>query len=44
MADEADPRGVHPADYLARCAALFDAGSGELGVIAPSSPGSYEIA
>jgi acetoin utilization deacetylase AcuC-like enzyme len=44
MATEEDLLRVHAPDYLAEFKRLSDAGGGELGLVAPFGPGSYEIA
>jgi len=44
LASEEALRRIHPAAYLDQFKALSDAGGGEVGVIAPFGPGSYEIA
>jgi acetoin utilization deacetylase AcuC-like enzyme len=44
MATEAELARVHPRSYLEAFKAMSDAGGGELGVVAPFGPGSYEIA
>lgn len=44
MATEADLLRVHPASYLEQFKAMSDANGGEIGIVAPFGPGSYEIA
>ena len=44
MAGEEDLMRVHPRAYLDAFKKLSDAGGGELGLVAPFGPGSYEIA
>jgi acetoin utilization deacetylase AcuC-like enzyme len=44
MATEAELLRVHPQTYLDQFKALSEANGGELGIVAPFGPGSYEIA
>jgi len=44
MATEEELMRVHPKSYLEQFKALSDTGGGEIGVVAPFGPGSYEIA